>query len=346
MSGEDDSSGWQLTESDPGVFTELLKTLGLPLIVDDLYSLDPESLAALQPIHALIFLFKYVNPTSTNTDTTRGVGAGGEPDPHFPGFFAHQTVNNACATLAVLNALGNIPSSSLPASSFATKPPNKSEEYTALMTFAGPLDPTSRGLVITSADWLREAHNALSPPSAISLDGLELEKGTEEAYHFVVYLPVAGALYELDGLKEFAVRHGGWETHGGAGWMDKASGVIESRIATYPDGALEFSLLALRDDPLPSLHAQLNAFQESGDQAKAAEVIVKLEAENNKRERWAFENSLRRHNHLGLLHAFLLALAKAGKLEAAKEGAKSVMKERRERAKENKAKALGGMDED
>jgi ubiquitin carboxyl-terminal hydrolase L5 len=59
-----------------------------------------------------------------------------------------------------------------------------------------------------------------------------------------------------------------------------------------------------------------------------------------------FENSLRRHNHLGLLHAFLLALAQAGKLEAAKEGAKSVMKERRERAKENKAKALGGMDED
>ena len=65
MSGEDDSSGWHLTESDPGVFTyvpifilsgplilwlcrELLKTLGVPLIVDDLYSLDPESLASLQ----------------------------------------------------------------------------------------------------------------------------------------------------------------------------------------------------------------------------------------------------------------------------------------------------------
>jgi len=147
-----------------------LKTLGLPLIVDDLYSLDPDSLVALQPIHALIFLFKYVNPTNTTSMGTTG----GEPDPHFPGFFAHQTVNNACATLAVLNALGNIPVTS----SSMTK--NKSEEYNALMSFAGPLDPTSRGLVITSADWLREAHNALSPPSAISLDGLGLEKTTEE----------------------------------------------------------------------------------------------------------------------------------------------------------------------
>jgi Ubiquitin carboxyl-terminal hydrolases len=70
---------------------------------------------------------------------------------------------------------------------------------------------------------------------------------------------------------------------------------------------------------------------------------MRLENENGKRQRWAvsfsfvpvsavvltiitplyiqFENSLRRHNHLGLLHALLLGLAKAGKLDAAKEGA-------------------------
>jgi ubiquitin carboxyl-terminal hydrolase L5 len=66
-----------------------------------------------------------------------------------------------------------------------------------------------------------------------------LEKGTEEAYHFVVYLPVNNALYELDGLKEFAVRHGGWEA-GSEGWIGKARDVIERRIGTYPAGAVSF----------------------------------------------------------------------------------------------------------
>ena len=84
---------------------ELLKTFGVSLIVDDLYSLDPEALSVLQPLHALIFLFKWLPSSTLGASTT----ALGEPDPAFPGFFAHQVVNNACATLAVMNAIGNIP---------------------------------------------------------------------------------------------------------------------------------------------------------------------------------------------------------------------------------------------
>ncbi|KIM79030.1 hypothetical protein PILCRDRAFT_10691 [Piloderma croceum F 1598] len=79
-----------------------------------------------------------------------------------------------------------------------------------------------------------------------------------------------------------------------------------------------------------------------------AEVIMKLENKNGKWQRWAFENSLRRHNHLGLLHTLLLGLAKVGKLDAVKEGAKKTMRERRERVAEMRAKGVGagGMDED
>lgn len=193
---------WHIDNPTNNLSSELLKTLGLPFIVDDLYSLDPDSLAALQPIHALIFLFKYINPSNSTTTPNPNAGS---PDPYFPGFFAHQTVNNACATLAVLNALGNIPPPSSSSSHSPSSTKTKTEEYNALMSFAAPLDPTSRGLVITSADWLREAHNALSPPSAISLDGLGLERGTEDVSRFIwVFLLRGGlALRGLDGMLLF-----------------------------------------------------------------------------------------------------------------------------------------------
>jgi len=284
------------------------------LIVDDLYSLDAESLAALQPLHALIFLFKWIPTTSTSASGS----SGGDYDPDFPGFFAHQVVNNACATLAVMNALGNTPD-------LASGTPLRE-----LLSFASELDPQTRGLAITSSDWLREAHNALSPPNAFSLDGLGSSKKSEDAYHFIVYLPFMGALYELDGLKPHPVRHGRYE-ESGEGWLKKAREVIEARINTYPVGSLEFSLLALRDDPLPSLQSQLEQYQTSGDAAKLAETLVAVSTENNKRERWAFENSLRRHNHVGLAHALLVALAKANLLEKVQRDARKVMQERIEK---------------
>ena len=50
-----------------------------------------------------------------------------------------------------------------------------------------------------------------------------------------------------------------------------------------------------------------------------------------------FENSLRRQNHVGLIHALALALAKAGRLTAVTEQAKAKLKERVEkRQKEGK----------
>jgi ubiquitin carboxyl-terminal hydrolase L5 len=49
-----------------------------------------------------------------------------------------------------------------------------------------------------------------------------------------------------------------------------------------------------------------------------------------------FENSLRRHNHVGLVHALLASMAKAGVLNRAQEGAQKVMQERISKAKQKK----------
>ena len=152
-------------------------------------------------MRALIFLFQWVQ--------TPAGGMRGEFDRDFPGFFAHQVVNNACATLAVLNAVGNIPA-------LAVGP-----QLREMLDFAAGMDPQMSGTVITSADWLREAHNALSPPSAISVDDPSHKKTAEEAYHFVVYLPYMGSIYEFDGLKEFPIRHGAYSEQG-EGWTAKA----------------------------------------------------------------------------------------------------------------------------
>jgi hypothetical protein len=95
----EDPSGWSLTESDPQVFTQLLRDLGVkglqvvsdtihllkkPTLQDDLYSLDTATLETLKPIHALIFLFKYVGASDVET-------SGIEVDPQDSGiWFANQ----------------------------------------------------------------------------------------------------------------------------------------------------------------------------------------------------------------------------------------------------------------
>ncbi len=49
----------------------------------------------------------------------------------------------------------------------------------------------------------------------------------EAAYHFVAYLPIAGRLYELDGLKEGPVDLGKCEQDN---WLDSIKTVLDQRI--------------------------------------------------------------------------------------------------------------------
>ncbi|KZO98790.1 hypothetical protein CALVIDRAFT_534867 [Calocera viscosa TUFC12733] len=314
-----DESGWSLTESDPAVFTSLLHSLGCnTLLVDDLWSLDdPGLLASLQPIHALIFLFKWLGGEEGEGE----LQGGGRYDAEFPGFFAHQVVNNACATIAVLNGVFNVPSIPMGA------------DLTQLREFSAGMDPLMSGYSITNSSAVRNAHNALSSSanSPFSIDpSLYDQNEKEDAYHFVVYVPVAAQLYELDGLRRAPVAHGGWE--GGEGWLDVARRTIQRRIGAYPQGSLHFSLLAVRTDNLPGMEAELERARGVGDEQGASEIAGRVYAEKAKRAQWEFENALRRHNHVGLIHALLLGLAKSGGLEGAVDKAKGKMAERREKA--------------
>lgn len=122
------SGGWTTIESDPGLFTELVEAFGVRGVVfEELWALDRDSLAQLgEPVHGLIFLFKYEQEhygggggggaagaaAAAGADGGEGlaavdVAAGGGAAEGGRVFFARQVISNACATQAILSILLN-----------------------------------------------------------------------------------------------------------------------------------------------------------------------------------------------------------------------------------------------
>ncbi|KAJ2869052.1 hypothetical protein FB639_004794, partial [Coemansia asiatica] len=102
-----DNGNWCLIESDPGVFTELIHNMGaLDIQVEELYSLDSATLKSMEPVYGLIFLFKWQQQQAKENPSTP-VSAETTEDSQV--YFAHQIIQNACATQAILSILLNRP---------------------------------------------------------------------------------------------------------------------------------------------------------------------------------------------------------------------------------------------
>ncbi|EAW07237.1 putative 26S proteasome-associated ubiquitin C-terminal hydrolase [Aspergillus clavatus NRRL 1] len=275
-----DGGGWSTIESDEGVFTSLIENLGVKDVqFEELISLDADTIRSLSPVYGVIFLFKWIRetPSPTPSQPLDGTYATNPPENLF---FAAQTIQNACGTQAILSVILNQDS---PATS--THPIAIGPELRAFKDFTTGFPPDLRGEALSNSEAIRTAHNAFARASPFvdeTVRGPHDEDG--DVYHFIAYTPVGGVLYELDGLRPYPIAHGPCDADS---FPDKLIGVLQRRIARYPEGETRFNLMAVVRD------LRVRA-RETGD----AEL---LEREARKRRAWAWENTLRRSNFVGFI---------------------------------------------
>ncbi|KAK6414486.1 hypothetical protein LTR81_011675, partial [Elasticomyces elasticus] len=250
------SGGWNTIESDAGVFTFLIESLGCTNIqFEELISLDPESLQELNPI-GVIFLFKY--PTNSPHPTDKPLDgefdyaalepaqqSSTEEDGEQPVWFAAQTIQNACGTQALLSVLLNKDSAN---SEDEGAKVDIGPSLRDFKDFTAAFPSDIRGEALSNSDLIRSVHNSFARSSPFASDETRLATGDDDVYHFIAYTSINSTLYELDGLQPAPIRHGDPGACPAEIFADAVVPVLQRRIERYPATEIRFNLLAMCQD--------------------------------------------------------------------------------------------------
>ncbi|XP_059059839.1 ubiquitin carboxyl-terminal hydrolase isozyme L5 [Achroia grisella] len=302
---------WCLIESDPGVFTQLIKTFGAKGVqVEELWTIDNGIFENLRPVHGLIFLFKYLQ----HEEPAGPVVTDNRLDKIY---FAKQVINNACATQAIISLLLNC----------AHPDVDIGPELTKLKEFSMSFDPIMRGLSLSNSSTIRTAHNSMSQQVFFEIDPKTASKD-DDAYHFVGYMPIDGRLYELDGLRAGPIDHG--PIGPGQDWLDVVTPIIRRRINVYTEGEIRFNLMALVSNRKMVYERRLDELLSDtfdGTNSDAVDTDIPnlrmlIEYEDVKMARYEQEMIRRRHNYLPFIIVLLRILAEQNLLVRLYEEAK------------------------
>lgn len=288
-----EDSGWCTIESDPGVFTELLHSIGVKNIqVEEIYSLDRDDLNRFGQVYGVVFLFKYRSNEQESAKSRSGQIVS-VPDGLF---FANQTIRNACATQAILSIVLN-------------SPVDIGDELRQFEQFSAGMDPTTKGMVLSNSETIRVAHNSFAVQQTLFVDDSTGEK--EDPFHFVAYVPWKGHVYELDGLQQGPRKLGAFDNDN---WLDLVTPEVTSRISEYEGAEIRFNLMVVVDDQRQRIKAQIEELrQQQGDNSlQLSQLESDLLDQEGTRKRWAIENGRRRWNFMPMIVEFLKLLAETG----------------------------------
>lgn len=244
----------------------MLKKFGVRGVkVQEIVSLDDEILAFLpRPVYGLIFLFKWIEEDSEKQEQSCPEGV----------WFANQTINNACASVALLNIVNNVPSLDL------------GESLHGFKVFTANFTPALRGDAIGNFDFVKEVHNSFARKmDMLNADLLLKNEATakkgkkrtanedenEGGFHFIAFMPIDDELWKLDGLERQPMCLGSVQ----GDWLSQAKPDIEARMAQYEEGQIEFAILSLVRDPLLEMIPALAENVKAIDALSARLDIVK-----------------------------------------------------------------------
>lgn len=76
----------------------------------------------------------------------------------------------------------------------------------------------------------------------------DAEQEEESGFHFVAYMPIGNDVWKLDGLDSFPTTIG--HTQPGQDWLSVVQTTLSVRMAEYEEGQIQFSLMAVVQDPV------------------------------------------------------------------------------------------------
>ena len=329
---------WCTIESDPGVFTELIKNIGVKGVqVDEVVDLDSLE-SNTDQVYGLIFLFKYMR----NNGYTPQVLSHWDDDL----FFAKQVINNACATQAILGVLMN-----------NSDKIDIGDTLKELKLFSNGMDPYNKGICISNCEKIKNEHNKFSRPEPFIFTKTKDAEDGDDVFHFVAYIHFKNSIYEIDGLREGPILI--QENVKNEEWIQKVKQPIIDRINLYSSNEIKFNLLAIVPNRLEKAKELENEFIEkrnyiqnliNGGDVKMEEKFsdynklskeelekslkdfnemiqtnkIVIQDEEEKINKFKLENERRQFNYIPLIFELLKLMSEKGSLSEIYDEAKKI----------------------
>ena len=234
------------------IFSTLLREWGAPGIdvheivdLNMLFDVKPES------TYGLVLLTRWA-PADTDNDITL------EPEGVW---FANQNQSYSCATVGIMNIIMNHPELDL------------GQHLNQLRTSTANMKPIDRGWALDQDDTIRDVHNSFGTSidkakidsklhqdfstaerkKKAAANGKKGRKGRkkkktaeeeeENGFHFIAYVPAAGAVWKMDGMEAMPRRLG--DVNPGDSWLAVSLADLQSMWEKAAVNQFEVSLLSL-----------------------------------------------------------------------------------------------------